>query len=123
MAASASRRQIVSARDVHPDDETTGRWSAGNSLEGHEPAPDLPPLDESIRNAHGFLVDTTHGREVGVVEDIVVDPATGKVVRIEVCGGWFGRRRRTIAPYQVEAIDPSIRLLVVAESAVQDARR
>jgi sporulation protein YlmC with PRC-barrel domain len=80
-------------------------------------------LDAYLRSAHGFLVDTTRGRELGVVDDVVIEQQTGRVVTIEVCGGWFGRRRRTIDVRDVEAVFPETRRLVVAESAVNDERR
>jgi hypothetical protein len=79
-------------------------------------------LEAYLRSAHGFLVDTTHGRELGVVDDVVTEQQTGRVVAIQVCGGWFGRRRRTIQVGDVEGVFPSARRLVVAESAVNDER-
>ena len=103
-------------------DENSGRYAAGR-LEGRSAAPSGLPLDVYIRASYGSHVDTTDGREVGIVEDVVVEPRTGRVVQIEVRGGWFGRRRRTVAPYQVEAVDPVARRLVVSAAVVQDSPR
>jgi sporulation protein YlmC with PRC-barrel domain len=74
--------------------------------------------DAQLRSAHGFLVDTVDGREVGVVEDVTLDPATGRVARLEVCGGWFGRRRRMIAVDEISMIFPRERRITVAPTVV-----
>jgi sporulation protein YlmC with PRC-barrel domain len=101
-------------------DETKRRSATGSGPRNGDLATDRFALDPYLRTSHGFLVDTTQGSEVGVVDEVVVDPATGRVVQLAVCGGWFGRRRRTITVEQVEGIDPLARRLVVSPSALQD---
>lgn len=95
----------------------------GDRTQGTDRRSDRLAMDAYLRSAHGFLVDTSRGRELGVVEDVVIEQQTGRVLTIEVCGGWFGRRRRTIDVGNVEAVFPAQRRLVVAESAVNDERR
>lgn len=103
------------------DREARGR--DGDGWSERELGLDRLSADALLRAAHGFLVDTTRGREVGVVDDIITDHTTGRVNRIEVCGGWFGRRRRTIDVTDIRAIDPGRRRLVVSASLLEDELR
>jgi sporulation protein YlmC with PRC-barrel domain len=73
-----------------------------------------------LRGAHGFLVDTTEGREVGVVDNVSIDHATGAVVAIEVRGGWFGRRYRVVDVADVVDVFPESRRLIVVPAVAQD---
>jgi sporulation protein YlmC with PRC-barrel domain len=66
-----------------------------------------------LRSTHGFLVDTVGGREVGVVEDVLVDGETGIVQGLRVVGGWFGRRETLVDVNEVEEIFPAIRRLTI----------
>lgn len=85
-------------------------------------APDRLTVEAQVRSTYGFLVDTTDGREVGVVDEVVVDE-DDHVVRLEVCGGWFGRRRRTVTVHDVVEIFPADRRLTVLRSFVDAESR
>ena len=82
--------------------------------------PDSLVLDTYLRSAHGFLVDTTAGREVGVVDEVVIDASTGVVVALEVCSGWFGRRRTVIPVADVREVSPALRQVVVVAPNKRD---
>lgn len=82
-------------------------------------APDRLTVEAQLRSTYGFLVDTTDSREVGIVDEVIVDE-NDRVVRLEVCGGWFGRRRRTVRIDDVVEIFPGERRLIVLRSVVDD---
>jgi sporulation protein YlmC with PRC-barrel domain len=69
-----------------------------------------------LSNCEGFLVDSELGREVGVVDDVELEPATGRVAALVVVSGWFGRRVRTIPASHVRRIIPSEERLVVSDA-------
>lgn len=81
--------------------------------------PDRLAAEAQLRSAHGFLVDTIDGREVGVVDEVTIDPRTDRVLRLEVCGGWFGRRRRTIDVDEISEIFPLERRITVPRTVVE----
>ena len=102
------------------DSETTGE-GAGNGLwSEHGRGPDRLAVAAYLKGAHEFLVDTTGGAEVGVVDDVIVDPVTGGVVELHVRGGWFGRRHYVIGVADVVNVFPDLRWVVVEVSAVRD---
>ncbi len=92
----------------------------GDSWSDRDVGPDRLLVEAYLRSAHGFLVDTQDGREVGVVDDVITDPATGLVAHLEVCGGWFGRRRTRIDVRDIREVSPASRRIVVAASDEQD---
>jgi hypothetical protein len=66
-----------------------------------------------LANCQGFSVETLGGDEaVGVVDDVRVDPSTGRAVELEIAAGWFGRRRRSLPVEDVWAIVPLERVLM-----------
>lgn len=79
---------------------------------------DLVQSDADLRSSHGFLVDSEDAREVGVVDDVAFDAASGRVASIDVCGGWFGRRRWTVPVDEVIAIHLHERRIVVTNASV-----
>src|SRR5687767_6850929 len=86
----AGRGTVSADRDISrraDGGDDAGFWS------GRGRGPDRLAVVAYLRGAHAFLVDTTDGREVGVVDDVVIDDTTGAVVAIDVRGGWFGRRQ------------------------------
>lgn len=108
-----SEDPTAAERDLRADDSG---WS------DRDLGPDRLVVEAYLRSAHGFLVDTTDGREIGVVDDVIEDPATGRVVRLDVRGGWFGRRRTVIDAGEVQQISPASRRIVVATSALPEQR-
>ena len=74
--------------------------------------------DVYLRSSHGFLVDFlvdgADGSEIGVVDDVEVDPTTGRPTRLHVGGGWFGRRRYVFGVEDVIAVYPAARRLIVS---------
>jgi sporulation protein YlmC with PRC-barrel domain len=106
-----SEDPTAAERDLRADDSG---WS------DRDLGPDRLVVEAYLRSAHGFLVDTTDGREIGVVDDVIKDPATGRVVRLDVRGGWFGRRRTIIDVRDVQQVSPASRRIVVATSAVPE---
>lgn len=68
-----------------------------------------------LSNCHGFLVDSELGREIGVVDDVEVEPASGRAIALVVASGWFGRRLRTIPVSDVQRIVPSEERLIVRD--------
>jgi sporulation protein YlmC with PRC-barrel domain len=68
-----------------------------------------------LSNCHGFLVDSELGREIGVVDDVELEPASGRAVALVVASGWFGRRLRTIPVSDVQRIVPSEERLIVRD--------
>lgn len=114
------RRQRANGEDPGSEARAaTGRNGWTDDWVGY----DRLAAEAQLRSAHGFLVDTVDGREVGVVEDVTLDPATGRVVRLEVCGGWFGRRRRTIAVDEISQLFPRERRITVARTVVDPFSR
>jgi hypothetical protein len=79
--------------------------------------PDRLAVEAQLRSTYGFLVDTTDGREVGIVDEVVFDE-DDHVVRLEVCGGWFGRRRRVVTVGDVVEMFPAERRLIVLRDVV-----
>jgi sporulation protein YlmC with PRC-barrel domain len=106
-----SEDPTAAERDLRADDSG---WS------DRDLGPDRLVVEAYLRSAHGFLVDATDGREIGVVDDVIEDPATGRVVRLDVRGGWFGRRRTVIDVRDVQQVSPASRRIVVATSAVPE---
>ena len=82
------------------------------------PISDIDGIERSLHEAHGFLVDTEDGREVGVVDDVALDESR-RVARIDVCGSWFGRRRLTFDLGDVVSVSPAARRVVVSSAAVR----
>ncbi|HEX7255044.1 MAG TPA: PRC-barrel domain-containing protein [Gaiellaceae bacterium] len=72
----------------------------------------VPDPEGILADSHGFLVDTTDGRELGVVDEVEVGP-DGAVTALVVAGGWFGRRRTRIQVEEIEAILPAERRIIV----------
>jgi hypothetical protein len=68
-----------------------------------------------LSNCHGFLVDSELGRDVGVVDDVELEPASGRAAALVVASGWFGRRLCTIPVSRVLRIVPSEKRLVVRD--------
>jgi sporulation protein YlmC with PRC-barrel domain len=68
-----------------------------------------------IGRCHGFLVDTTAGDPVGVVDDVRVNEETGAVAALDVSSpsGLFRRRRFLLAVESVRAILPLEKRLLV----------
>ena len=106
-----SEDPTAAERDLRADDSG---WS------DRDLGPDRLVVEAYLRSAHGFLVDTTDGREIGVVDDVIGDPATGRVVKLDVRGGWFGRRRTVIDVRDVQQVSPASRRIVVATNAVPE---
>lgn len=75
-------------------------------------------IERVLREAEGFLVDAEDATEVGIVDDVVLDDA-GRVVRIDVFGGWFGRRRFTFEVGDVLRVSPAGRRVIVSTAAVR----
>jgi uncharacterized protein YrrD len=105
-----SEDPTAAERDLRADDSS---WS------DRDLGPDRLAVEAYLRSAHGFLVDATDGREIGVVDDVIEEPATGRV-RLEVRGGWFGRRRTVIDARDVQQVSPASRRIVVATSVVPE---
>jgi uncharacterized protein YrrD len=72
-----------------------------------------------LRSAHGFLVDTVDGREVGVLEEVLFAEETGNVKALKVVGGWFGRRETVVDVNDVEEIFPALRRLTIRPDEAQ----
>jgi hypothetical protein len=118
----------VTARRIRSGQRANGGDSAdgsrddarrGNGWSDSRVGFDRLAAEAQLRSAHGFLVDTIDGREVGVVDDIRIDPRTNRVLQLEVCGGWFGRRRRTIDVDEISEIFPLDRRTTVARTVVE----
>lgn len=88
------------------------------TTERPHPGCEQRPLDWDywLRHCHGFLVDSLEGEELGVVEDVRIDPQLGGIVSLEVAGGWFGRRRCLLAVTDVLAVEPGARRLLARAS-------
>jgi sporulation protein YlmC with PRC-barrel domain len=108
-----SEDPTAAERDLRADDSG---WS------DRDLGPDRLVVEAYLRSAHGFLVDAADGSEIGVVDEVIEDPATGRVVGLEVRGGWFGRRRTVIDVRDVQQVSPASRRIVVATSAVPEQR-
>lgn len=88
--------------------------------EEHEVPPEL--LESEVRDSEAYLVDAEDGTGIGVVDKVVLDEPR-RIVRIDVYGGWFGRRRCSFDPADVVAVDRIGRLLVVSDAAVARLQR
>jgi hypothetical protein len=66
-----------------------------------------------LSHCHAFLVETSAGDDLGVVDDVRLDVTTGQAVAIEVSAGWFGRRRFTLPAARVSVILPHERRLLI----------
>lgn len=74
----------------------------------------------ALRESEAFLVDAEDGSEVGVVDKVLLE--SGRVAGIEVCVGWFGRRRWTFSAADVVAVWPERRRLFVSDASAADKR-
>ena len=74
-------------------------------------------IERVVGRSEAFLVDAEDGTEVGVVDNVQLDTG-GHVAQIDVCSGWFGRRRQVFYLDDVVAVSPSRRLLVVSNTSV-----
>jgi uncharacterized protein YrrD len=83
-----------------------------------DPVSDLEGIERALHEAHGFLVDAEDGTEVGIVDDVTLDES-GRVVQIDVCGGWFGRRRLSFEVGDVLSVSPARRRIVVSHAAAR----
>ena len=86
---------------------------------------DVVSGDAYLRSSHGFLVDFlvdgADGSEIGVVDEVEVDPTTGRPTRLHVGRGWFRRHRYVFGVEDVIAVDPAARRLVVSPRPGADA--
>jgi sporulation protein YlmC with PRC-barrel domain len=100
-------------------------WAGGESGNGDRGW--LIELDVDLRgmnldpeywlcNCHGFLVDSESGAEIGVVDDVELEPRSGRAVALVLASGWFGRSVRRISVADVQTIVPSQERLVVSDS-------
>jgi len=78
-------------------------------------------VQRALRESEAFLVDAEDGSNVGVVDKLLLDES-GRVAGIEVCVGWFGRRRWTFSAADVVAVWPGSRHLFVSDASVADKR-
>jgi hypothetical protein len=107
---------------VGAERDISGRAEGGNAAgfwSGRGRGPDRLAVVAYLRGAHAFLVDTTDGREVGVVDDVRIDETTGAVVAIDVRGGWFGRRHYVVDVDDVVDVFPDSRRLLVVPSVLE----
>jgi hypothetical protein len=74
-------------------------------------------IESVVSGSEAFLVDAEDGTRVGVVDEILFDDA-GRVAQIDVCSGWFGRRRWAFDLADVVVVSPSQRLLVVSDASI-----
>ena len=71
--------------------------------------------EDWLSNCHGFLVDSESGEEIGVVDDVELEPGSGRAASLVVASGWFGRHVQTIAVADVQTIVPCEERLVVSD--------
>ena len=74
-------------------------------------------IERAGSRSEAFLVDADDGTDVGVVDKVRLDHE-GRVSRIDVRGGWFGRRLHLFGIDDVVAVFPPERLLVVSSASV-----
>jgi uncharacterized protein YrrD len=74
-------------------------------------------VERALRESEAYLADGEDGTEVGVVDKVLFDEA-GRVAGIEVCAGWFGRRRLTFDVRDVIAVWPRRRRVYLSDAAV-----
>ncbi|HEU0305280.1 MAG TPA: PRC-barrel domain-containing protein [Gaiellaceae bacterium] len=114
-------RRLLSLATSDRDDGPSERPSSG--LTGW-PAPTVnrpgedPELEYWLANCEGFLVDTESNEEVGVVDEVEMDPDSGRAVTLLVSCGWFGHRRLRVPARDVVAISPGARALIVKTAAL-----
>ena len=70
-------------------------------------------IERAVSRSEAFLVDADDGTDVGVVDKVRLDHE-GRVSRIDVRSGWFGRRLHLFGIDDVVAVFPPERLLVVS---------
>jgi sporulation protein YlmC with PRC-barrel domain len=102
-----TRRESGAERDAGARD-----WLV--EVELHVRGTNLDP-EYWLSNCHGFLVDSELGRDVGVVDDVELEPASRRAAALVVASGWFGRRLCTIPVSRVLRIIPSEKRLVVGD--------
>ena len=80
----------------------------------------LVPLvdpEQVLRECEGFLVDSTDGRPIGVVDYVETDEGTGDVSGLEVAGGWFGRQRLHVSVDDIDLVVPATERIIVRVSS------
>ena len=94
--------------------ERARRWRVEVEVEVNLEGVNLDP-EYWLRHCHGFLVDSETGENLGVVDDVELAPDSERAIALVVALGWFGRRTKTIAVADVQAIVPSQRRLIVRD--------
>lgn len=80
-----------------------------------QPAFDPTALAEYwLRHCIEFIVYTTAGDDLGLVDAIVIDERSGMPRSLEITSGWFRRRRTTLDVDQIVGILPIHRRLVAS---------
>lgn len=80
----------------------------------------MPAFDPErlLLECEGFLVDTSDGREIGVVDAVETAGEPPVATTLLIAAGWFGRRQLRVSAMAVEALLPDERRVIVDESSV-----
>jgi hypothetical protein len=73
----------------------------------------VPDPEEVLRDCEYFLVDSTDGQPIGVVDRVELDERTGFVAAIEVAEGPFGGRAVRVDAKEIELLIPATERIVV----------
>lgn len=81
---------------------------------------ELPEQDpeQLLAGCEGYLVDTTDGRELGVVDEVERHGPEGSAFALIVVRDWLARHRVRIDADAVEALFPTEERVIVDESGV-----
>jgi hypothetical protein len=66
-----------------------------------------------LSQSEGFLVDSASGDPIGIVNDVRVDPRSGKAVEFEVCAGPLGHERLAVTSEEIVAVLPGSKRLIL----------
>lgn len=111
MARKTGTRGIRDEMNVGPDPRNTRHLVPMKELRKFEVADGDPDV-------RGWDVYTSTGREIGEVEDLLVDVDTGNVVMLDV--DLRGQNRHTLAPIRAAWIDRGTRRVVVDAGEIRD---
>ena len=106
--------RLVLVRSVVIEDGAEHRWGRGGRWEVALDF-DFDPTQAAehwLANSHGFLVDTTSGDPLGVVDDLRRHTRHGRAVLLEVNVGRRGARGLLLDAANVHALMPAERRMV-----------
>jgi hypothetical protein len=69
--------------------------------------------EKFFSQSEGFLVDSASGDPIGIVNDVRLDPRSGKAVEFDVCVGSLGHHHLAVPAEEIVAVLPGSKRLIL----------